>query len=95
LLIQDSYLHDYMKMPTKNIAYSENASSVTLERCHISNYWQVNFINTPVLMDSCLLEYIAEDGIDLDNSPSAIIRNCIIRNGLCEKGKIHSVDAID
>lgn len=95
ILITDSYLHDYLKLPTKNLVYTHNAKYLHMNRCHISNYYQVNPFNTPILVENCLFEYINEDGIDCDNSPSAIIRNCTFRNGLCEKGKIHSVDAVD
>jgi hypothetical protein len=95
LIIEDSYLHDYLRMPAKNLVYTGNAYDLHISRCHISNYYQINFFNTPVLIENCLLEYIHEDGIDCDNSPSATIRNCTFRNGLCEKGKIHSVDAVD
>ena len=95
LIIEDSYLHDYLKMPTKNLVYTHNAYFFHMNRCHISNYYQLNPFNTPVLIENTLLEYIHEDGIDCDNSPSAIIRNCTFRNGLCQKGKIHSVDAVD
>ena len=95
LIIEDSHLHDYLKLPTKNIVYTGNASSFHMNRCHVSNYWQLNHYKTPILVENSLFEYIHEDGIDMDNSPSAIIRNCTFRNGLCQRGRIHSVDAID
>ena len=95
LIITDSYLHDYLKLPTKNLVYTHNATYFHMNRCHVSNYYQINPLNTPILIENSLFEYINEDGIDCDNSPSALIRNCTFRNGLCEKGKVHSVDAID
>lgn len=95
LLIEDSYLHDYLRLPSKNLVYTHNARYMHINRCHLSNYYQINPANTTVLIENSLFEYIHEDGIDCDNSPGAIIRNCTFKNGLCEKGKIHSVDAID
>ena len=95
LKIENSFLHDYLRLPTKNLVYTHNAYSFYMNQCHVSNYYQLNPFNTPVLIENSLFEYINEDGIDCDNSPSAMIRNCTFRNGLCEKGKVHSVDAID
>lgn len=62
-VIEDSYFHDYFQGDNP-IIFSEDASSVDIRRCKISNYYEVNLVRTLSVVEDCLLQFMTADGID-------------------------------
>ena len=88
--ISDSFIHQYVEAPNA-IILTDNATLLEMNRTHISNYIELNFINTLSHIDSCLFEYMRADAIDFDNSPEGTyIKNTTIRHGVGT-----NIDAID
>lgn len=52
LLIEDSFLHDSLSW-IGPIVYTERAWQATLRRCHVFRYVEVNFNDTPTLIEDC------------------------------------------
>ncbi|GEM_PF-1781904 len=86
-VIEDSYFHDYLVANVYfheySIVYTHQATQITMRRCHFKDYFQVNFYNTPALVEDCLFEYWLDDAIDFDNPPAqTVLRRCTLRHGI-------------
>ncbi|HNQ61048.1 MAG TPA: CotH kinase family protein [Bacteroidia bacterium] len=73
------------------IIRAENAADFQMRRSIISNYYEVNIISSPALIEDCIFQFMTADGIDFDNSPSATI----LRRSVFRYGKGTNIDAID
>ncbi|MBL0257858.1 MAG: right-handed parallel beta-helix repeat-containing protein [Bacteroidetes bacterium] len=89
-VIEDSYFHDYFQGDNP-IIFSEDASSVDIRRCKISNYYEVNLVRTLSVVEDCLLQFMTADGIDFDNSPPGTT----LRRSTLQYGRGFNIDAID
>ncbi|MDP2386528.1 MAG: CotH kinase family protein [Bacteroidota bacterium] len=88
--VYDSYLHDYIQ-GARPIIYTYRADTAYVTSCHISNYYETNFVFTSTLVENCLFEYMIGDGIDFDNSPAGTT----IRLSTLRHGNGFNIDAID
>jgi hypothetical protein len=92
-LFADSILRD-LPHTTTPIVSSDHAASVTLRRCCLARYHEINLQYTPTLIEDCLMQEYGDsssDGIDLDHAPAgSLIRRCTLRHGREENS-----DAID
>lgn len=87
---EDSYFHDYYQGDNA-IIYSEDAASVTISRCSVSNYYEINLVRTPSVVEDSFLQFMIGDGIDMDNSP----QGSAIRRTTLRYGRGFNIDAID
>jgi len=86
-IIENCFLHDYTKSGVNlneiGIIYSGKADTMTVRKCRFANNYQINFFNTPTLVEDCLFEFWFDDAVDFDDPPAqTLIRNCILRNAL-------------
>ena len=88
--IQDCFLHDFNHGDIP-IIYTSDADSVYISRTHVSNYYEMNIVRTPALVEDCLFEFTTADAIDFDNAP----QNTLIRNTTIRYGRGTNIDAID
>ncbi|REJ82372.1 MAG: T9SS C-terminal target domain-containing protein [Bacteroidetes bacterium] len=89
-LIEDSYLHDFYRGDIP-ILRSELAADIQMRRSIVSNYYEVNIINSPSLIEDCLFQFMTADGIDYDNSP----QNTFLKRSTFRYGQGFNIDAID
>jgi hypothetical protein len=88
--VEDSYLHDYFGA-SPPIIHALRAASLVERRCHIARYYEQLIQRTPVVIEDCLCEHIAGDGIDFDGAPpGAVVRRCTLR-----RGDLTNVDGLD
>ena len=78
LTVEDSRLRDY----SGNIIESHNAGLATIRRCHLSNFNETHFRNTPLLAEYSLFEDYSGDAIDCADTgvKTHTIRRCTARN---------------
>lgn len=86
-------MHDYSPETDDDIAifYTFDAESVLIQNSHFSQYYEVNFVSTPVHILNSLFEDMSGDGVDFDNSPAdTVIESSTIKNGIGD-----NIDGID
>lgn len=89
-ILQDSYFHDFFELDHP-IIYALDPASFTMQRCSISNYYEVNLVRSAALVEDCVFQYMTGDGIDFDNSlAGATLRHCTLRYGIG-----FNIDAVD
>jgi hypothetical protein len=89
-LIEDSYIHDYINEAVP-IIFAFDAEDIVIRRCHVVNYYEINLVSSPSLVEDCVFEYMIGDGIDFDSSPEeTLLQRTTIKNGIG-----YNIDAID
>ncbi len=89
-IFEDSRFRDYYNIDIP-IIKTEAADSIYMVRCEVSNYYELNIIRTPALIEDCLFQFMTADGIDFDNSP----QSTILRRSTLRYGRGDNIDAID
>jgi parallel beta-helix repeat protein len=81
VLMEDSMSRDLLD-PTREIIAAVSGADLTVRRCHISGYSEVDSQNTPVLVEHSLFEGFLVDGLDIKatNAP-LIVRDTTLRYG--------------
>jgi len=88
--VRDCILRDY-NLYDNPILLTKNASNVYVSRTHVANYYEINIILSPAVVEDCLFEFMTADAIDFDNSPSGTV----IRRTTIRYGRGDNIDAID
>jgi hypothetical protein len=82
-LLEDSTLRDY-RVAVPPLFYTENATSVTMRRCHLTRYYETHWVSTLSVIEDSLFEFmdsVNSDGIDFDTVPTgSAIRRCTLRH---------------
>jgi len=89
-MLEDCSIRQYYKGDIP-IIRTENAFDFQMRRSFISNYYEVNIISTPALIEDCIFQFMTADGIDFDNSPAGTT----LRRSIFRFGKGTNIDAID
>ncbi|MBK9525534.1 MAG: CotH kinase family protein [Bacteroidetes bacterium] len=89
-LIEDSYFHDYFESENA-IVQAIDGLSMNIHRCKFHNYFETHMVRTFTIVEDCLFQFMASDGIDFDNSPpGTTLRNCTF-----QYGRGTNIDAMD
>lgn len=92
MLVEDCVVQD-APGATRELFAAVNGSDLTVRRCYITRFTEVDARDTPVLIEGCLLENFLTDGVDIKatNAP-LIVRRSTLRFG--DPGNSNA-DAID
>ncbi|MFM2135211.1 MAG: hypothetical protein RL021_611, partial [Bacteroidota bacterium] len=88
--VTDSYLHHY-NLNDNPIVLTKDAVNAYIARTHVSNYYEINLVRTPSVVEDCLFEFTTADAIDFDNAPAGTV----IRRTTVRYGRGTNIDAID
>jgi hypothetical protein len=76
--LEDVYLHD---VQSPLIIATDHAELLRLKRCHLADYYDVNFNFTRVQAEDCLFENVQSDAFELIGAPAGCyIRRCTFRH---------------
>jgi hypothetical protein len=96
-LLEDSFFHDFRitgcSTLTCPIVMSSFASSMTLRRCHVREYYETLFRDGVITVEDCLFEYMNGDALDFDGAQTGtVLRRSTFRHGTRATDNIDAVD---